>query len=136
MPRVRCGWRSTLLRIRRTVLGLMAGTMLSRTACRARSSLAQWVMCRPLATGSRQASSTICARWRGGNPLGAARIPLAVVGEQGRQAGLLITSAGPPDGGLIALHLSGDGLPPLTGGDGQDDSSPADLIPGQGSTPS
>ena len=28
---------------------------------RARSSLDQWVMCNPLATGSRQASSTICA---------------------------------------------------------------------------
>ena len=46
---------------------VMAGTMPSVTACRARSSLVQWVMCNPSAIGSRQASSTICARWRGGN---------------------------------------------------------------------
>ena len=30
-------------------------------------------MCRPRATGSRQAKATTCARWRGGNPLGASR---------------------------------------------------------------
>ena len=66
----------------------------------------------------------------------AAGIPLAVVGEQARQAGLLIALASPPDGGLITLHLSGDVLPPLTGCDGQDDPSTADLIPGQRPTPS
>src|SRR6476469_2866257 len=45
----------------------MASTMPSATAWRARSWLVQWVMCSPSAIGSRQASSTIWARWRGGN---------------------------------------------------------------------
>ena len=46
------------------------------------SSLVQWVICRPSATGSRQASSTIWARWRGGNRDRAAR-PRGRVQEAG-----------------------------------------------------
>jgi hypothetical protein len=55
-------------RIRRIVAALTAGTIFSVIACHARSWLDQWVMCSPFATGSRQASWTICARCRGGNP--------------------------------------------------------------------
>ena len=110
----------------------MAGTIPSRIAWRARSSLDQWVMCRPLATGSRQASSTICARWRGGNPVGVSRP--AGWGQESHHPGSLVPPAGPPDGGLVALHLEGDRARPHTSGVGQDDPSTPDLIPGQGLT--
>jgi hypothetical protein len=42
-----------------TLLALILGTILSATAWRARSWLVQWVICNPLAIGSRQASCTI-----------------------------------------------------------------------------
>src|SRR5690242_13081362 len=99
--------------------------MPSRIAWRARSSLDQWVMCRPLATGSRQASCTIWARWRGGNPT---RAPGSDRwGQQPGQAAVLVAAAGPPDGGLVTLHLDGDGAGGQTAGVGQDDAGPPDL---------
>src|SRR5215831_11321834 len=115
--------------MRRIVRGEMLGTMPSAMAWRARSSLDQWVMCKPLATGSRQASWTIWARWRGGNPPGAAGAGRR--GQQPGQAALLVAAAGPPDGGLIALHLEGDGAGGHASGAGQDDAGPPDLIPGR-----
>src|SRR5436190_5271807 len=103
------------------VRALMAGTMASSTAWRARSSLVQWVRCNPRAMGSRQARATICARWRGGNPQRMSGVSAAVIGEQARQARLLVALAGPPDGGLIALHALGDAASPLAGRDGEHD---------------
>ena len=41
--------------------------------------LLQWVTCKPRAIGSRQASSTTWARWRGGNP---GRAPRPLRGRQ------------------------------------------------------
>src|SRR5512142_3107471 len=108
---------------------VMAGTIPSRIAWRARSSLDQWVMCSPLATGSRQASWTIWARWRGGNPVGMSRP--AGRGQEPRQPGLLVAPARPPDGGLVALHLEGDRAGPHASGVGEHDPSTPDLIPGQ-----
>jgi hypothetical protein len=84
------------------VRGLMESMMPSATAWRARSWLAQWVMCSPLAIGSRQASPTIWARCRGGNLLGP---PWAgVVQQESGKAALLVASADPPDGGGIAFQ--------------------------------
>ena len=104
--------------------------MPSATAWRARSSLDQWVMCRPLATGSRQASRTIWARWRGGNPGGApGRVRR---GQQAGQPRVLVAAAGPPDGRGIVLRLDGQELDRFPGGDAQDDPSPLDLVPGEG----
>src|SRR4051812_25107560 len=85
-------------------------------ACRARSALVQWVMCNPLATGSKQANSTIWTRWRGGKTLRSTRaLPLV---KNGREPPLLIAATQAPDGGFIALHLAGnspqsDGRPEL-----------------------
>src|SRR5512142_1219852 len=90
-------------------------------------------MCSPLATGSRHASWTIWARWRGGNPTGAPGSDRR--GQQLGQPAPFVTAAGPPDGGLIALHLEGDGAVVHTAGVGQDDPGTPDLIPGQGLAP-
>src|SRR5262245_10587136 len=107
----------------------MPGTMPSATAWSARSLRDQWVMCNPRATGSRHASATIWARWRGGNRDVASRSSGAPIGEQPRQAIAPITPAGPPDCGLLALHLAGDGFGPLAVGDRQDDPRPLHLEP-------
>jgi hypothetical protein len=112
------------------VRSLMAGAIPSRITWRARSVLVQWVMCSPLATGSRQASWTIWARWRGGNPVGMSRP--ARRGQEPCQPRLLVPTARPPDGGLIALHLEGDRARPHASCVGEHDASPSDLIPGQG----
>src|SRR3954452_13796774 len=106
----------------------MSETMPSWAAWRASSSLDQWVMCRPLATGSKQARATIWARCRGGNPLGASRT--ARGSQQAGQAMLLVAAAGSPDGGLVALDLEGNRTVPHTSGIGQHDASPTDLGPG------
>ena len=58
--RLRASSPETVCKSRCTVLGLMADTMPSATAWRAKSALVQWVTCSPSAMGSRQASSTIC----------------------------------------------------------------------------
>ena len=103
--------------------------MLSATACRARSSLVQWVMCSPSAIGSRQASSTIWARWRGGNLL---RTPEAgLVQEEFFQPTLLVTAADPPDRGPVTLQPRGDGPDRFPSSDGQHDPGVLDLKPGQ-----
>src|SRR6185437_9762696 len=104
--------------MRRIVRSEMAGTIPSSTACRAKSSLDQWVMCSPLATGSRQARATIWARWRGGNPTGTSGSGWR--GEQSGQAAPLVAAAGPPDGGLVALHLKSDRAVVHAPGVGQD----------------
>src|SRR5690348_15238010 len=115
--------------MRRTMAGLMASTIPSATAWRARSALDQCVMCSPSATGSRQASSTTWARCRGGNLL---RPPLAgVVQQEFLQPALLVAAADAPDGGAVALQPGGDIADALSGGDGQDDSGVLHLEPGQ-----
>src|SRR5215217_8201871 len=93
--------------MRRTVRGLIESMMPSLTAWRARSWLAQRVMCSPLAAGSRQARATIRALCRGGN---LQRPPRAgVVQQEFGKAALLVASAHPPDGGPVALQASCDG---------------------------
>src|SRR5215831_5562405 len=97
----------------------MAPTMPSATAWRARSWGVQWVRCSPSATGSRQASSTIRARCRGGNLL---RPPQAgVVQQEFAQPAPLVAPADAPDGGPIALQSGRDLVDPLPARDGQDD---------------
>src|SRR3954454_1297631 len=118
--------------MRRTVRGLIATTMQSATACRARSPLDQWVMCRPLATGSRQASSTTRARWRGGNPGRAAR-SLGLL-QESRHPAVTIALAGAPHRADVALQVGGDGRGPLPRGHGQDRPGATDLVPRQGLT--
>src|SRR4051812_23973048 len=107
----------------------MVETIPSLTAWRARSWLVQWVMCRPLAIGSRQANSTTWARCRGGNP-GRSTGPLGGMQEVG-QARDLVATADPPDGRGIALSAEGQRSDRLPRGDGQEDLSPLDLIPGE-----
>src|SRR6185312_5542142 len=97
----------------------MASTMPSPTAWRAKSSLVQWVMWSPRAIGSRQASSTIWARWRGGNLLGPA--DTGVVLQEILQAALLVTAANTPDGGPVTLHPRGDRLDRFASSDGEND---------------
>src|SRR5512135_267008 len=88
-------------------------------------------MCRPRAIGSKQANSTICARWRGGNPGGP---PGTFRSRQETgQARVLVTAAGPPDGRAIALCPDGQLMDRFPGRDAQDDPSPLDLKPGEGS---
>ena len=106
--------------------------MPSVTAWRARSALVQWVMCSPSAIGSRQASSTIWARCRGGNLLGTP--DARVVQQEVFQPALLVTATDPPDGGPVALHPRGDRLDRFPGGDGQHDPGMLDLEPGQAAT--
>src|SRR5947209_5877249 len=114
--------------MRRTVRPLMAPTMPSVTAWRARSALVQWVMCKPSAIGSRQASSTSWARWRGGNLL---RTPQAgFVQQEFLPTALLVTAAHPPDRGSVTLQARGhrpDGLPR---GHGEHDAGVLDLKEG------
>src|SRR3954471_20868446 len=118
--------------MRRIVAGLIASTMLSATAWRARSSLDQWVMCSPLATGSRQASSTIWARWRGGNPGRAART-LGLL-EEARHPAVAVAPARAAHRADVALQVGRDGRSPLPRGDRQDGPGAADLVPRQGLT--
>ena len=100
-------------------------------AWRARSWGVQWVMCSPSATGSRQASSTIWARCRGGNLL---RPPQSgVVQQKLLQPALLVATTDSPDGGPVTFRLGGDGLDRFAGSDGQDDTSVLDLKPSQAS---
>src|SRR6516164_4185666 len=113
--------------MRRTLRGLRRSVMPSATACRARSALVQWVMCRPLAAGSRQASWTTSARWRGGKPgratssLGARQQPL--------HAGALVAAHGATDGGDAAAQLSGQVADALALGQAQEDAGAADPEP-------
>ena len=107
--------------------------MPSATAWRARSPLVQWVICSPSATGSRQASSTIRARCRGGNLLGTPEA--GVVQQEFFQSAPLVTAADAPDGGRVALHPGGDGRDRLAGGNGQDDAGMLDLEPSQAAAP-
>jgi hypothetical protein len=117
----------------RIVRSLIAGTMPSSTACRARSLLVQWVMCSPLATGSRQANRTISARWRGGNPGGSPGSLRRC--EEAGQARALVATADPPDGRGVVLRLDGQQLDRFPGSNAEDDPRSLDLIPGQRPTP-
>src|SRR5689334_19395643 len=110
--------------MRRTVRGLIVSMMPSLTAWRARSWLAQWVMCSPLATGSRQARATIWAFCRGGNLQGPPRT--WAVQQQFRKSAPLVAPADPPDGRPVALEACGDGLYRLTASDRQDDAGVLD----------
>ena len=103
--------------------------MSSAMAWRANAALDQWVTCKPLATGSRQANSTIWARWRGGNLLGMSRA--WIVGQDVLQATFSVALADPPDGGAIALQTTGDLAGTLSSGNGQDDPGMLDLEPSQ-----
>src|SRR5215469_7465289 len=101
--------------------------MPSATACRARSLLDQWVMCRPLATGSKQASSTIWALWRGGNPGGP---PGALRrSQEAGQPRVLVAAADPPDRRGVVSGLDSQELDRFPGGNAQDDPRPLDLEP-------
>jgi hypothetical protein len=71
----------------------------------------------------------IWARWRGGNPLGAARA--VGVGQEPGAAVLLVTAAVAPDGGGVALPAAGDALDRFARGDGQDDPGALDLEEGE-----
>jgi len=109
----------------------MTSTMPLAIAWRARSWDVQWVMCSPSATGSRQASSTIWARCRGGNFL---RPPQSgVVQQKLLQPALLVATTDSPDGGPVTFRLGGDGLDWFAGSDGQDDTRVLDLKPSQAS---
>src|SRR5262245_28635178 len=115
------------------VRGLIDSTMPSAMAWRARSRLDQWVRCRPLATGSRQASSTIRARWRGGNPGRSAR-SLRLF-EESREPRVLVEAAGAADRADVTLQPGGDGCGPLARGDRQDRAGAPDLGPRRGLAP-
>ena len=103
--------------------------MPSATAWRAKSALVQWVMCSPSAIGSRQASSTIWARWRGENLLGTP--DPGTVQQEFVQAAVLVAAADPPDGGPVTRQPRGDRLDRFAGGDGQHDPGMLHLEPGQ-----
>src|SRR5262245_3934409 len=107
----------------------MASTMPSVTAWRARSALLQWVMCRPWAIGSRQASSTIWARWRGGNLLRTSQA--GFVQQEFRQAALLVAAADPPDGGAVTLQARGHRLDRLPRRHGEHNAGVLNLVEGQ-----
>jgi hypothetical protein len=102
------------------------------TAWRARSAPVQWVMCSPSAIGFRQASSTIWARWRGGNLLGTPDSRL--VQQEFFQPALLVAAADPPDGGPVTLQPGSDLLDRLPRSDGQDDPGMLHLEPSQAAT--
>jgi hypothetical protein len=89
-------------------------------------------MCNPSAMGSRQASWTIWARWRGGNLLGTSLA--RVFYQELLQTTLLVAATDAPDGGPIALQPGGDLADALSGGDGQDDPGMLHLEPGQPAT--
>src|SRR6266550_9544092 len=105
----------------------MASTIRSAIAWRARSRLVQWVMCNPLAIGSKQANSTIWARCRGGKPLRSARA--LRFAKDGSESVLLIAATDTPDRGLITLHLVGNRLNPLPGPHRQKNTGMLDLEP-------
>jgi hypothetical protein len=86
----------------------------------------------PSAIGSRQASSTSWARWRGGNLLGTP--DPGAVQQEVFQAALLITATNPPDRGPVTLPPSGDRLDWFTASDRQHDPGMLDLEPGQAAT--
>jgi hypothetical protein len=97
----------------------MVSTMPSATAWRANSKLVQWVMCKPLAIGSKQPNSTIWARWRGGKLLwatGTRAFP-----QHAAEAVLLVTAANPPNGADVALGLDGNVLDALSASNAQED---------------
>ena len=79
--------------------------------------------------GSRQANSTVWARWRGGNLLRPTQAGL--VQQEGVQPALLVTAADTPDRGRVTLQAGSDGRDGLTGGHSQDDAGMLDLEPGQ-----
>src|ERR1700682_2107403 len=88
-------------------------------------------MCRPLAIGSRQASLTISARCRGGNP---GRPPGSVWWcQEAGQSRVLVAAANPPNRRAVALRAEGQIVDRFPGSDAQDDLCPLDLIPGEGS---
>src|SRR5687768_10404165 len=105
--------------MRRTVRALIAATMPSLTAWRARSALLQCVMCSPRAIGSRQANSTIWARCRGGNLLRASQAGL--VQQQFGQAALPVAAADAPDRGSVTLQPRGHRLDGLSRGNSEHD---------------
>src|SRR5262249_35401579 len=107
----------------------MASTMPSATACRARSSLVQCVMCKPSAIGSRQASWTIWAHWRGGNRLRTSQA--GFLQQEFLQAALLVTAAHPPDRGAVTLQARRHRLDGLPGGHGEHDARVLNLKEGQ-----
>ena len=111
--------------MRRTVRALMASTMPSLTAWRARSALLQCVRCSPRAIGSRQANWTSWARCRGGKLLGPSQAGL--VQQQGGQAALLIAAADAPDGGPVTLQAGGHRLDGFARRDGEHDAGMLDL---------
>jgi hypothetical protein len=53
------------------------------------------------------------------------------VGQQPRDAGLLVATAEAPDGRGVALPARGDALDRFAGGDGQDDAGTLDLEEGE-----
>src|SRR3954452_19685374 len=110
--------------MRRIVAGAMDATIPCRATWRASAALLQWVTCRPQAIGSRQASSTIWARWRGGNPGRAAR-PVGLV-EQSRHPRVAVAPAGAAHRADVAFQPGGDGRGPLARGDRQDRAGAAD----------
>jgi hypothetical protein len=86
-------------------------------------------MCKPSAMGSRQASSMIWPRCRGGNLLWTA---LAGFLQQERlQAALLVAVSDTPDGAGITLQAVGYGPDGFTSRDSQDEAGMLNLEPGQ-----
>jgi hypothetical protein len=82
-------------------------------------------MCKPSAMGSRQASSMIWPRCRGGNLLWTA---LAGFLQQERlQAALLVAAADPPYRGSVTVQAVGYRLDRFPVGNGQDDAGMFDL---------
>src|SRR5205085_11294625 len=105
----------------------MAPTMPPAAAWRARSWLVQCVICSPSAIGSRQASSTSCARCRGGNPQ---RMPQAgLIEQEVFPAAVLVAPADAPDGGGVAFHAGGHRVDRFPTGHGQYDAGMLDLEP-------
>src|SRR6266545_2337808 len=84
-------------------------------------------MCNPLAIGSKQANSTIWARCRGGKPLRSSRA--LGIAKYSSESVLLIAATDAPDGGLVTLHLHGDGLNPMTSPERQKNAGMLDLEP-------
>jgi hypothetical protein len=82
--------------------------------------------------GSRQASWTIWARWRGGNLLGSSLA--GFVYQELVQATLLVAATDAPDGGPVALQPRCDIADALSGSDGQDDAGMLYLEEGQPAT--
>jgi hypothetical protein len=56
-------------------------------------------------------------------------VALPVIGEQSAQPQVPVALTGAPDGGLVALQLSGKIFSPLAGSNTQDNSGTANLIP-------